>query len=39
MNNLTLKQKRPRYFDSEINNNIIDSTNILGNKLKIRVHI
>lgn len=34
MNNLALKKRRPRYFDSEINNNIIDSTNILGNNLK-----
>ena len=34
MNNLALKKRSPRYFDSEINNNIIDSTNILGNNLK-----
>ena len=27
--NMALKKKRPRYFDSEINSNIIDSTNIL----------
>ena len=29
LNNMALKKKRPRYFDSEINSNIIDSTNIL----------
>ena len=34
MNNLDLKKRRPRYFESEINNNIIDFTNILGNNLK-----
>ena len=31
LNNMALKKKRPRYFDSEINSNIIDSTNILKN--------
>ena len=34
MNNLALKKRRPRYFESEMNNNFIDSTNILGNNLK-----
>ena len=29
LNNMALKKKRPRYFDNEINSNIIDSTNIL----------
>ena len=29
LHNLAFKKKRPRYFDSEINSNIIDSTNIL----------
>ena len=29
LHNMNLKKKRPRYFDSEINSNIIDSTNIL----------
>ena len=34
-NNDTLKKRRrPRYFDSQINSNIIDSTNILGNNFK-----
>ena len=33
LNNMALKKRRPRYFDSEINSNIIDSTNIL-NKIK-----
>ena len=33
-NNIVMKKRRPRYFDSEINNNIIDSTNILGNNIK-----
>ena len=33
-NNIAMKKRRPRYFDSEINNNIIDSTNILGNNIK-----
>ena len=34
MNNLALKKRRPRYFESEMNNNIIDFTNILGNNFK-----
>ena len=33
-NNVTLKKRRPRYFDSEINSHIIDTTNILGNNFK-----
>ena len=34
-NNDTIKKRRrPRYFDSQINSNIIDSTNILGNNFK-----
>ena len=34
VNNLALKKRRPRYFDSENKSNIIDSTNILGNNIK-----
>ena len=29
LHNIAFKKKRPRYFDSEINSNIIDSTNVL----------
>ena len=34
LNNVELKKRRPRYFDSELNSNIIDSSNILGNNIK-----
>ena len=33
INNLALKKRRPRY-ENELNSNIIDSTNILGNNIK-----
>jgi len=39
LNNIELKKRRPRYFDSEVNSNIIDSTNIIGNNIKKKIHI
>ena len=35
-NNIAMKKRRPRYFESELNSNIIDSTNILANNLKYK---